>query len=104
MGRFCTIGLPPDNGKMSHCWTQDGTEFSVVCSVVIGVSAFVSIVSIFCIIKICAMSRESRREKQLTTTGDILEMDTLPISDDATTRRDTLEDKETEIVVDKTYP
>lgn len=43
---------------MSHCWNQDGTLFSSVCSVVIGVSIFVAIVSVFCIFRITKMARK----------------------------------------------
>lgn len=48
---------------MSHCWNQDGTEFSVVCSVVIGLGIFVFITSFFCLLRICNMLKKIRDEK-----------------------------------------
>ena len=47
---------------MSHCWNQDGTSFSVVCSVVIGLGIFVAISSIFCLFRIFAMVKKMRDE------------------------------------------
>ena len=48
---------------MSHCWNQDGSSFSVVCSVVIGLGIFVFITSIFCFVRICTMLKKIRDEK-----------------------------------------
>ena len=50
--------------KMSHCWNQDGTLFSSVCSVVIGLSIFVAIVSVFCIFRITIMCRKLKKQTQ----------------------------------------
>ena len=47
---------------MSHCWNQDGTLFSSVCSVVIGLSIFVAIVSVFCIFRITIMCRKLKKQ------------------------------------------
>ena len=45
----------------SHCWSKDGSVFSSVCMVVIGVSVFVFFVSIFCIFRIASMLRKMRK-------------------------------------------
>ena len=45
---------------MSHCWSQDGSEFSTVCVVVIAVGIFTSLVSIFCIGKIFQMAKNCK--------------------------------------------
>ena len=49
---------------MSHCWNQDGTLFSSVCSVVIGLSIFVAIVSVFCIFRITIMCRKLKKQTE----------------------------------------
>ena len=53
---------------MSHCWNEDGTSFSVVCSVVIGVSILVFCASVFCIIKIAVMARKLKRDQRRIAT------------------------------------
>jgi len=61
---------------MSHCWSQDGSEFSTVCVVVIAVGVFTSLVSIFCIGKIFQMAKRIRQDHKnnITTASDQIEL------------------------------
>ena len=56
---------------MSHCWNQNGSSFSSVCSVVIGLSIFVTLVTVFCIFRIAAMARKIKQDQQPKSTEEI---------------------------------
>ena len=60
---------------MSHCWNQDGSEFSTVCVVVIAVGIFTTFVSIFCVAKIFQMAKRIRQDhKNNITVSDQIEL------------------------------
>ena len=58
---------------MSHCWNQDGSSFSIVCSVVIGLGIFVAISSLFCLFRIFSMVKKIRDEKLRTQNVEMQE-------------------------------
>ena len=49
---------------MSHCWNQDGSEFSTVCIVVIALGIFTALVSICCIAKIFKLATRIRQDQK----------------------------------------
>ena len=59
---------------MSHCWSQDGSEFSTICIAVIAVGIFTSLVSIFCIVIIFRMAKRIRQDHKNNKTSDQIEL------------------------------
>ena len=56
---------------MSHCWNQDGSEFSTVCIVVIALGIFTALVSICCIAKIFKLATRIRQDQKNTASDQI---------------------------------